>query len=87
MTSAEFYQPTKRIRIMKASGAKDFERAIRLYCSQFNATWELQIRGPNGIGYAGMADGKDNLVANASLTKQELIALRDAIDAALADTI
>jgi hypothetical protein len=85
----EFYRPLNgtvpRIRVHKCDQRDGrIERAIRLYCTQHGQAWNLQIRSPLGIGYAGMTDGKDDVIANANLYREDLLALRAAIDEALA---
>jgi len=86
----EFYKPltgsTPRVRVTKYDQRDGrIERAIRLYCTQFRESWTLQIRSPLGIGYAGLQDGKEDVIAGASLSREDLLALRDAIDTALND--
>jgi hypothetical protein len=66
-------------------------RAIRLYCSQLDprpgaqSRYELQVRGPLGVGFNGMNDGSDFIIANATVRTDDLRALRNAIDQALAE--
>mgnify|MGYP001614930810 CR=1 FL=1 len=86
----EFYRPLTgsypRIRVSKYDQRDGrIERAIRLYSTQYAQAWSLQIRSPIGIGTFGMTDGKDDVIANASLHREDMIALRDAINEALAD--
>ena len=74
----------KHVQIYRPDLPADLERAVRLYCSQHDQKWELQIRGPNSIGPFGTKDGKNYLIADASLNRNELIWLRDTINEALA---
>lgn len=93
----DFYRPiafpnvsTPAVRIHKVQMAtrkepnKRIERAIRLYCTMHATAWALQIRAPLSIGN-GYQDGKDDVVANASLSREDLLALRAAIDEALGE--
>jgi hypothetical protein len=77
----EYYDTNKTVSIHKVDlePAKR-ERGIRLYCTQFKSAWTLQLRGPNGIGRFGTKDGKDFMVAGVSLGREDMKALRDAID-------
>ena len=80
--SQDYYREVKSIRISKVSGSNR-ERGIRLYCEQAGRSWNLQIRAPLGIGNFGLRDGKDFVIANASLDATTLVELRDAINQAL----
>lgn len=82
----EYYKPLDMVHIHKADKyhrPNRLERAIRLYCIQRHAAWTLQIRGPLGIGFAGHKDGKDDVIAGATLTREGMMDLRNQIDAAL----
>lgn len=92
----DFYRPIKfdscdipAVRVTKTDVAtregKRLERAIRLYCTQHASAWSLQIRSPLGIGSFGHQDGKDDVIACASLSRDDLLALRAAIDEALTE--
>lgn len=76
-----FYRP---VHSAGASVVKDVERehAIRLYCEQSGESWLLQVRGPQRLGL-GHREGKAFMVAGAMLNRDDLIALRDAINALL----
>ena len=78
----DFYRPLTKpyqVRIAKAMDSKErMERAIRLYCTQYKSSWSLQIRGPMGC-----TDGTKDIIANASFGRDDLEALRDAINEAL----
>jgi len=81
---ADFYHKMERVRIRKPDGMIDrVPRAIRLYCEQHGRVWNLQIRGPLGIGWAGLKDGKSDAIATASLRREDAEALRDALNEAL----
>jgi hypothetical protein len=54
-----------------------------LYCTQHQESWSLQVRGPLGIGSFGLLDGKSDIIADAALSRKELISLREAINIAL----
>lgn len=87
---SDFYKPIESVRIYKAKDANTRERAVRLYCSQSGrfgyGLWELQVRGPISLGANGYGgEGKDFIIANASVTREDLIALRAAIDAHLSE--
>lgn len=89
MESPEFFRTMNSpysIRISKHKPdqtGKRMEKAIRLYCTQYKQAWSLQIRGQLGIGLFGVAEGKDDAIANASLSVDDMVALRDAINTAL----
>lgn len=55
-------------------------RMIRLYPTQHAQRWALQIRGPLGIGFNANKDGKDFVVANAPLDREDMKALREWIN-------
>lgn len=80
----EFYRKIGYLRIAKTD-LKNVERGVRLYCEMFRASWLLQIRGPLGIGPLGMRDSKQGIIASAHLNREELVALRDSINAHLAE--
>lgn len=73
------------IRAFKSKDSSDRQRMIRLYCLQTNSSWALQLRMPLGIGPFGTKDGKDFVIAHARLSRNDMEALRDAIDVALKD--
>lgn len=84
----EFYKPVSTVNIKKlakdeGNGGATRERAIRLYCTAVQSAWQLQIRGPLGLGWAGTKDGKDFVVAGVSLDRENMEALRDSITKAL----
>jgi hypothetical protein len=74
--------PTEISRVKRLSGGKDQETAIRLYSYSFGTRWHLQVRG-----YLQLADGSASesfVVASAHMSPEELVALRDSIQAELA---
>jgi hypothetical protein len=82
--SQDFYMLAKRVRIYKPdNNSTRIDRAVRLYCTQHQESWSLQVRGPLGIGSFGLLDGKSDIIADAALSRKELISLREAINIAL----
>lgn len=59
--------------------------AIRVYCTQSSAPacWALQVRSTMRL--ANGRKGADYIVATASLQREDMLALRDAINVALAE--
>lgn len=87
--SLDFIYPTEHGSIKKLGKivsptikTRRIDRAIRLYCTQHQATWQLQVRGPLSTNH-GRTEGKDDIVAGAQLDRQAMIALRDAINTLL----
>lgn len=76
----ELYRPLDGVRIRKVLRV-DRERAVRFYSEQMGLMWALQLRAPMTVGNG--EDGRDFVVAHASLVEEDLIELRDAIDTAL----
>ena len=76
------------IRVFKAGAIKvnhvPRDECVRLFCEMHARTWGLQVRGPARLGgsFHGK-EGKDFIVAHATLERDGMIALRDAIDKAL----
>lgn len=62
---------------------KSRERAIRLYCTNSGQAWLLQVRTP--VSRADGSEGKAAIAAGATLLRDDMIALRDAITALLID--
>jgi hypothetical protein len=54
------------------------EPAVRFYCIQRGGAWNLQVRAP--ITLDNGREGKDFIIATASIYREDLLALRDAID-------
>ena len=77
----DLYRPVpSRIGVVKNV---ERESAVRLYCEQSCASWCLQVRGPMRL--QGGREGRDFIVASSSLDRDDLRALRDAIDAYLGE--
>jgi hypothetical protein len=69
----------KRVRSnIRAVDGVERESAIRAYCEMSNAAWVFQVRGPMRLRNG--REGKDFVVATATLERDELLALRDAIN-------
>lgn len=83
----ELYREVREnsVSIQKADKHTEVKPAFRLYCWMYAEAWNLQVRGPLMLGFAGVRKGKDNIIATVSLRRDEMIALRDAIDAQLND--
>lgn len=78
----DFYRPLPYIDIRRVNDAHvERESAIRLYCATVCSTWLLQVRALITLGNG--QQGKDFIVASASLSVDDLRALRDAINAEL----
>jgi hypothetical protein len=74
----------KRVRAdIKTVDKVERESGIRAYCEQWKSIWALQVRGPMRLRNG--REGKDFIVATAFLDREEMRALRDAIDLLLAD--
>lgn len=90
---SEFIRANRNVRVnrlRKQDAAEQMERpekgrAVRLYCQQHGSVWNLQVLGPLGIGGLGLRDSNDFIIATASLDKESMLALRDAITAHLED--
>ena len=78
-----FYRPLAYVSITKSDSKLDFTRegGLCLYCTQYATSWCLQVR--DTIRLANGRAGKDFIVASASLNREDLLALRVAIDEAL----
>ena len=60
----------------------DRESGVRAYCEQTDSVWAIQVRGPMRLRSG--REGKDFIVATATLEREQMVALRDAIDRFLA---
>lgn len=84
-----FYKTIEYVSVIKTDVAKRegkrLECGIRLYSTQYGSAWELQVRGPMHLGPLGTRLGKDDVIASASLSVDEMKELRDAITALLRD--
>ena len=78
--SPEFYRPVDFVDIRKAKDVTP-ENGVRLYSTQRAVSWRLQVRGL--LTLATGRESKDFVIAGASLDREALVALRDAIDEAL----
>ncbi len=80
----QFYSPTPGVEIHKVDPKLRFdrERGIRLYCETSATTWNLQVRGPQTLAKGGEGPF---IVATAPMSRAQMIGLRDAIDAFLAE--
>jgi hypothetical protein len=59
------------------------ESGVRLYCEQADGIWALQTRSPMTLRNG--REGRDFIVSTASLDRDQMAALRDAIDILLRD--
>lgn len=77
-----FYRAVRTADARKVKGV-DPEPAIRTYCEMTCRAWALQVRAP--LLLANGAVSKDFVVAHAHLNREDLIALRDALNDLIAD--
>jgi len=75
-----FVLPLKHLRMVKYNDSTDRDRCFRFYKESPDG-WQFQLRAPIGIGFMGLKDGKDFIIAMAACSIGDLIAIRDAIDA------
>lgn len=61
--SRDYFRAVVTARAFKADRSTKREKGVRLYSTQFGSAWELQVRCPLGIGYFGLRDGKDFVIA------------------------
>ena len=87
--SREFYRPlpdyncgVQRVTVNSPSGTNE-DSGIRLYCTMFQQQWTLQVRGFHQT--RNFKRGKRWFYANAPLGVDDVRALRDACNAALAE--
>lgn len=86
----EFYRVGKQTNIHKCLKAKDEPRkakAIRVYSVSWNLQWNLQIFAPEGIGPGGYREGKHDMVATATLTRDDIADLHTHLGAILAESM
>lgn len=77
----DFYRPMDGVRTFKSKDCER-ERAVRLYCTQWKSAWCLQLRAPLSLGSGSYGpEGKDFVIAGASLDLKDMRALRDALSA------
>lgn len=87
----DYFKPLKYLRIWKVpkqraadTGAR--ARAVRMYCEQANSAWALQLRAPISLGSSGYGrEGKDFIIAHASLDRETMVEIRDTIDRLLTE--
>mgnify|MGYP001590973320 CR=1 FL=1 len=78
------FQRPMTVRVIRVNtNDHPIQRGIRLYCSQFGSAWELQLHSPMGLGSHGAGNGKRSINVDATLTREDMIALRNAINAEL----
>ena len=58
--------------------------AIRIFCEHSGTAWLLQVRGPERVRNHYDV-GKNDYIANAKLSRADMLALRDAINTLLAE--
>jgi hypothetical protein len=82
-STIELYRPIPHVEIRAFKHAETRESAVRLYCTQSyeGGRWNLQVRASETL--ANGAEGQRFLIGTATLDRESMIALRDAIDAQL----
>ena len=80
MSCGQFYRRARSN--IKAVDGVQRESGVRLYCYQADSSWEIQVRGP--LKLRSGRESKDFIVATGSLEREQMVALRDAIDRFLA---
>lgn len=90
MSSRDFIRPIDHVDVGKYNHAETRDRGIRLYCTASaethggdNARYALQVFAPMKL--ANGQEGRDYVIATASLSPQDLVALRAEVDAAIAE--
>jgi hypothetical protein len=90
MSSRDFCRPIDYVSICKYNRTETRNRGIRLYCTASavthggdNARYALQVFAP--LKLANGQEGRDYMIATASLSPRDLVALRAEIDAAIAE--
>jgi hypothetical protein len=90
MSSRDFIRPIDHVDVGKYNHVKTRDRGIRLYCTASaethggdNARYALQVFAPMKL--ANGQEGRDYVIATASLSPQDLVALRAEVDAAIAE--
>jgi hypothetical protein len=77
--SSEYLALNKSIHIYKPD-THPIDKMVRLYCTQWATSWKLQVRGPLSVGCNGTKEGKSSVIANAELSLEQMISLRDALN-------
>jgi len=81
--TTDFYYFVPRADAIKVPHAPR-DQAVRLYHASFHdGIWNLQVRAPMVLGRA--KEGRDYIVATAAMRREDLIALRNAINVTLAE--
>lgn len=75
---SEFFREVGSVRVIKVDKDVPRLKRLRLYCEQAGAWWNLQVRGP--LLLANGSEGKDFVVATATLYPADMVALRDEIE-------
>ncbi len=90
MNSIDFIRHINYVEVAKYNHVETRDRGIRLYCTASasthggdNARYALQIFAPMKL--ANGQEGRDYMIATASLSPQNLVALRAEVDAAIAE--
>ena len=88
--SRDFFRPIDYVDVCKHNRTETRDRGIRLYCTTAaathggdNARYALQVFAP--LKLASGQEGRDYMIATASLSPRDLLALRAEIDAAIAE--
>jgi len=83
---AEFFRETSPYtKAIKIPDDSPRTPGVRLFCTQRGAMWTLQVRA--NVELAGGRRGKDFVAAQAPMTRDDLRALRAAIDAQLEEDL
>jgi hypothetical protein len=90
MSSRDFIRPIDYVDVGKYNHTETRDRGIRLYCTASakthggdNARYAMQIFAPMKL--ANGREGRDYVIATASLSLQDLVALRAECDATIAE--
>lgn len=75
---SEFFREVGSVSVIKVDKDVPRLKRLRLYCEQARAWWNLQVRGP--LLLANGSEGKDFVVATATLYLADMVALRDEIE-------
>ena len=88
--SRDFFRPIDHVDVRKHNRTETRDRGIRLYCTAAvsthggdNARYALQVFAP--LKLANGQEGRDYMIATASLSPRDLLALRAEIDVAIAE--
>lgn len=81
----DFYRAISEYARARAVKNVEHESAVRLYCEQHGDRWNLQVRAIRAAGSHYYGKGKEFIIATAPLNRDDLLALRQAIDALLTE--